>query len=140
METTKEATVIGTLNDFMRDWESRDKDAILSHFAPGTTLSLYGTGADERRVGLDEIKFQLERDFAQSESLRCVLDWNLVGISEPVAWVASDVTIHFKMTGQDEMAFPARLSTVLQNYDGRWLFEHFHLSVAAANQEEGQSF
>ena len=140
METTKKATVIGMMNDFMRDWESRDTDTILAHFAPSATLCLYGTGADEKRVGLDEIQVQLERDFAQSESLRCVLDWNLVGISGPVAWVASDVMIHFKIAGQDEMSFPARLSTVLQDYGGRWLFEHFHLSVAAANQEEGQSF
>lgn len=140
METTKEAMVIGTMNDFIRDWESRDTDAILSHFAPSATLCLYGTGADEKRVGLNEIQVQLVRDFAQSESLRCTLDWNLVGISGPVAWVASDVTIHFKIAGQDEMSFSARLSTVLQDYDGRWLFEHFHLSVAAANQADGESF
>jgi ketosteroid isomerase-like protein len=140
METTKEAMVIGAMNDFMRDWEARDEDAILSHFAPSTTVSLYGTGADEKRVGLDEIRFQLERDFSQSESLSCTLDWNLVGISGNVAWVASDVTITFKAIGQDAMSFPGRVSTVLQDYDGRWLFEHFHLSVAAASQEEGQSF
>lgn len=140
METTREATVIGALNDLMDVWESRDVDAILSHFAPSSTLSMYGTGADEKRVGLDEIRFQIERDFAQSESFSVTLDWNLVGISGQVAWVASDVTIRFKVAGQDEMAFPARATSVLQNYDGRWLFEHFHLSVAAGGQEEGQSF
>ena len=140
MEITKEATVIGALNDFMRDWEARDVDAIVSHFAPSSTLSLFGTGADEKRIGQDGVLAQLERDFAQSESLSCVLNWNLVGVSGSVAWVASDVTIHYKVAGYDEMAFPARLTTVLQDYDGRWLLEHFHLSVAAGNQEEGQSF
>jgi ketosteroid isomerase-like protein len=140
METTKEATVIGALNDLMSDWESRDVDAIMSHFAPSSTLSLYGTGADEKRVGADDIRTQIKRDFGQSESMNVTLDWNLVGIGGQVAWVASDVTIRFKVAGQDEMAFPARASSVLQNYDGRWLFEHFHLSVAAPNQEEGQSF
>lgn len=140
MDTTKEATVIGALNDFMEAWESRDVDAILSSFAPSATVSGYGTGADEKRVGLDEIQTQLERDFSQSELLSVTLDWNLVGISGQVAWVASDVTIRFKLAGHDEMAFPARLTSVLQNYDGRWLMEHFHLSVAAASQEEGQSF
>ena len=140
METTKEATIIGVLNDFMDVWESRDVDAIMSYFAPSPTLCLYGTGADEKRVGLDEVRAQLLRDFSQSESLTCALNWNLVGTSGRVAWIASDVTIRFKAIGQDEMAFPARLSTVMQNYDGRWLFEHFHLSVAAPGQEEGQSF
>lgn len=140
METTREATVIGTLSDFMQVWESRDVDEILSYFAPSSTLSLYGTGADEKRVGLDGIREQLERDFAQSESLACTLEWNLVGISGNVAWVASDVTVYFKVPGYDEISFPARLTTVLQDYNGRWLFEHFHLSVAAASQDEGQSF
>jgi ketosteroid isomerase-like protein len=140
MDTTKEAAVIGALNDFMEVWESRDVDAIMSSFAPSATVSGYGTGADEKRVGLDELQFQLERDFAQSESLSVALDWNLVGVSGQVAWVASDVTIRFKVAGQDEITFPARLTSVLQNYDGRWLMEHFHLSVAAAGQDEGESF
>jgi hypothetical protein len=61
-------------------------------------------------------------------------------MSGSVAWVASDVTIHYKVAGYDEMAFPARLTTVLQDYAGHWLMEHFHLSVAASSQEEGQSF
>ena len=140
MDTTKEATIIGVLNDYMEAWESRDLDAILSSFAPSATVSGFGTGADEKRVGLDELRAQLERDFSQSEEFRVTLDWNLVGISGQVAWVASDVTIRFKLTGQAEMAFPARLTSVLQNYDGDWLMEHFHLSVAAGGQEEGQSF
>ncbi len=140
METTKEAIVIGALNDLMSVWETRDVDAIMSYFAPSPTLCLYGTGADEKRVGFDEVRMQLLRDFSQSESLTCTLDWNLIGISGQVAWIASDVTMRFTPIGGDEMAFPARLSTVLQNYNGRWLFEHFHLSVAASGQEEGQSF
>ena len=140
METTQEGTVIGALNDIMRDWESRDLKAIMSNFAPSATVSMFGTGVDEKRVGKDEILAQIKRDFSQSESFNITLDWNLVGISGQVAWVASDVTLRFKAAGQPEMAFPARTSIVLQNYDGRWLVEHAHLSVAAANQQEGQSF
>ena len=140
MEITREATVIGALNDFMQIWEERDVDAILSYFAPSPTLCLFGTGADEKRVGKEEVRAQIERDFAQSESLSGTLDWNLVGTSGSVAWVASDVTMRFKVAGADEIVFPARLTTVLQDYDGRWLMEHFHLSVAAGGQEEGQSF
>jgi ketosteroid isomerase-like protein len=140
METTKEAAIIGALNDMFRTYEARDLDAALSYFAPSATVSLFGTGADERRVGLDEVRYQMERDFAQSEGISFNLDWSLVGISGSVAWVASDITIAFKVSGQPEMAFPARLSVVLQDYDGRWLAEHFHMSVAAASQEEGQSF
>lgn len=140
MEITAEAKVMGALNDFMDAWELRDVEEIMSHFSTSPTLSLYGTGADEKRVGRDEVREQLARDFAQSESLSATLDWNLVGMSDNVAWIASDITIRYKVAGHDEITFPARLSTVVQNYNGRWLFEHFHLSVGAAGQEEGQSF
>jgi ketosteroid isomerase-like protein len=140
IETTREAKVIGTLNEALGAWEARDAVAMMSYFAPSPTLVIYGTGADEKRIGLEEARYQAERDFAQSESLGATLDWNLVGISGNVAWTASDVTIRFKAPGQPEMQFPARLTTVLQEYDGRWLFEQFHLSVAATGQEEGESF
>ncbi len=140
METMKEAVVIGALNELMSTWESRDIDAILACLAPSATLSMYGTGADEKRVGLDEIRAQIERDFTQSESFSVTLDSNIVGISGTVAWIASDVTITFKVPGADAKSFPARSTTVMQEHDGRWLVEHSHLSVAAGGQEEGQSF
>ena len=140
METTREAQVIGALNEMIQEYEAGGVDAALSYFAPSATVSMFGTGRDEKRVGLDEIQAQIERDMAQSEGVSFNLDWNLVGISGSVAWVASDITIRFKVPGQPEMAFPARMTTVLQDYDGRWLVEHSHLSVAAASQDEGQSF
>jgi hypothetical protein len=37
----------------------------------------------------------MERDFAQSEGISFNLDWSLVGISDSVAWVASDISIAF---------------------------------------------
>ncbi|MBI1277595.1 MAG: DUF4440 domain-containing protein [Anaerolineaceae bacterium] len=138
MNTTKEGQIIGVMNEFLNVWASRDMDTIMSYWSPNVTL--YGTGMDEKRVGKDEVQFQIERDFAQSEEFSCTLDWNQVGTNGNVAWIASDVTVMVKVPGAQEMSFPARLSTVMQNYDGRWLFEHFHLSVAAAGQDEGDSF
>lgn len=138
MNTIKEGFIIGLLSEFLNVWAARDIDELMAYISSDATL--YGTGQDEKRVGRDEIRFQIERDFAQSESLTCELNWSQVGMSDSVAWAASDVTIAFKAPGMDEMEFPARLTTVWQHRDGRWLIEHFHLSVAAANQEEGQSF
>ncbi|MEZ4667284.1 MAG: nuclear transport factor 2 family protein [Anaerolineae bacterium] len=138
MNTTKEGQIIGVMNEFLNVWASRDMDALMSYWSPNATL--YGTGMDEKRVGKDEVQLQIERDFAQSEEFSCTLDWNQVGTNGNVAWIASDVTLMVKVPGAHEMSVPARLSTVMQNYDGRWLFEHFHLSVAAAGQDEGESF
>ncbi len=138
MDTTREGQVIGVMNAFLADWAARDIDTMMAYLSPDVTL--YGTGQDEKRVGKAEVRFQIERDFAQSDALSCELTWSHVGMSDTVAWVASDVMLRVSVADQGEMAFPARLSTVWQDHDGRWLVEHMHLSVAAGNQEEGKSF
>jgi len=140
MNTTVEAAVVGALNDMMSSYEKRNIDEVLSYFAPSPTVMVYGTGADEKRIGLDEIRYQIERDWAQSEGLSFNLDSNVVGTHGDVAWVASDITISGNIPGYGQVAFPARLTTVLRDYDGSWLIEHFHTSVPSASQEEGESF
>lgn len=138
MNTTKEGHIIGVLNEMLDVWASRNVEALKAFLSPNVTL--YGTGQDEKRIGVDEVMLQVERDFTQSEAFTCELTWSQVGMSDSVAWIASDVLLSVKVPGADEMVFPARLSTVWQKDDGRWLIEHMHLSVAAAGQEEGQSF
>lgn len=36
---------------------------------------LYGTGADEKRVGPDQVRAQVARDWAQSDSVALSLGW-----------------------------------------------------------------
>lgn len=138
MDTTQQGAVIGVVNDLFRDFAAKDIDAMLSHYAPNATG--FGTGADEKFSGRDQLRAGFTRDTSQADSGRFSLVSSEVGISGNVAWISAEVEISVEIPGQGEMAFPARVSLVLQNYDGRWLVEHHHLSVPAANQEEGQSF
>jgi ketosteroid isomerase-like protein len=98
-----------------------------------------GTGADEKCIGLAEIKAEFERAFSHSEEVYIKLDWYSVSAAGPVAWVTADASIYAKVGGQ-ETHFPIRLTTVLEQRNGRWLVVQSHDSLPAASQKDGESF
>ena len=134
-----EGEVRATLQKLTDAFRNRDLKAFLESFAPDADVLLYGTGADEKRIGPEQIRTQVERDWAQSESAAMRFDWTSVSAAGPVAWAAVDGAFTFRAGGQ-EGTIPARVSFVLEKRDGRWLIAHAHFSTPAAAQEEGQSF
>lgn len=139
-EQTK-ADVIAALNSAHDAYARRDVNALLAHFAPAPDVVMIGTGADERRVGLNEIKAQAERDWAQTEASSIQLGWHSVTASKDgsTAWVAADGKFNVRAEGQ-EMTVPARVTAVLENHGGKWLVAQAHYSTPMAGQAEGESF
>jgi ketosteroid isomerase-like protein len=133
-----EAAVMEVFNQFNKAYAQRDIDTIMALVAPDPDLVLLGTGADERRVGPAELKFQAERDWSQSEALAFELGWNSISAAGSVAWLAAEATGRGKVGGQ-EISFPVRLSAVLEQREGKWLFVQMHLSSPAPGQAEGES-
>ena len=134
-----EAAVKAVLDRLARAYEQRDMDLLVSAFAPDPDVVMYGTGADEKRVGLSEIEAQAERDWSQSDATRMTFGWTSVSAAGPVAWVAADSVFHLEGGGQ-RFDLPARLTTVLEKRDDQWLMVQAHFSFAAAGQDEGASF
>jgi ketosteroid isomerase-like protein len=126
------------MNRLVDSYKMRDMEALAACFAPDSDVIMYGTGADEKRVGLKEIRFQAQRDWAQSDAISMVFNKTSVSAAGPVAWVASDGSFQIRAGGQ-EFAAPARLSLVLEERDGDWLVVHAHFSVPATGQEQGDS-
>jgi ketosteroid isomerase-like protein len=136
-----EATVMAVLEQFRQAYTQRDKQRALSLFLPDPDVILIGTGADEKRVGLGEIQRQFERDWAQSESL--AIEWgseSSVSAAGPVAWVVLPEALVRVTAGGQATELPLRLSAVLEQRGGRWLFMHAHFSFPAAGEAEGESF
>ncbi len=127
---------IDTMADAYRD---RDLDAVMACFASDSDAVLIGTGADEKRVGPDEIRLQVERDWGQTESAEMAFSWSSIGSAGEVAWAALDGTFDVRAGGQ-AMSLAIRCSLVFEKRDGRWLIVHSHFSTPAAGQEEGSSF
>lgn len=138
-DSRTDGEVKATLQRLTDAFLNRDLKAFLECFAPDADVVLYGTGADEKRIGPEQIRAQVERDWAQSESAAMLFNWASVSAAGAVAWVAVDGAFKFRAGGQEGI-IPVRVSFVLEKREGIWFIVHSHFSTPAAAQEEGQSF
>jgi ketosteroid isomerase-like protein len=113
-------------------------EALTACIASDPDVVMFGTGADEKRIGVAEIQFQAQRDWGQTDAISLAFDWMSVSAAGPVAWVAVDGSFEIRAGGQ-EFRVPARGSFVLEKRNGQWLVVHSHFSTPAAGQEEGES-
>jgi uncharacterized protein (TIGR02246 family) len=134
-----QAAVQATLQQWKDAYSRRDVDGALAVMAPDADVVGIGTGPDEWRVGPEEFKAQLERDFAQSEALSVDYEPLVVSEAGPVAWVAGRARVRARVEGQ-ELTLAGRFTAVLEQRQGRWLLVQTHFSLPAAEQAEGQSF
>ncbi len=135
-----EAEVMAVMNRYNEAYARQDVDSVLALFAPDPDVVTIGTGQDEKRVGLAEIRAQLERDFAQSEAVSIEFGWHSVSGAGSVAWVAADCVAQAKMPDGQEMSLQIRTTFVLEQRAGKWLIVQWHGSLPATRQGEGQSF
>jgi len=120
-------------------YKTRNLNDLMACFAPDSDVVLYGTGVDEKRIGPEQIRFQIERDWAQTDSIEMSFNWSSISAANNIAWAAMDGVFNIRAQGQG-MTVPARASFVLEKRAGKWLIVHSHFSTPAAGQEEGSSF
>ena len=138
-DATTDAAVKVVLNKLAEAYAKRDPAQLRAGFASDPDVVMYGTGADEKRVGLAEVQAQAERDWSQSEAAALKYTWTSVSAAGSVAWAAADVTFTFKAGGQ-EMSLPARTTFVLEKRGETWLIVQAHFSFPAAGQGQGEAF
>ena len=137
-DAATEAGIKAVLDNVARGYVQRDMDLVLSAFAPDPDLVLYGTGADEKRVGLAEVRTQVERDWSQTDDASMTFGWTSVWSAGPVAWAATDATFDLRAGGQ-ALTLPARVTFVFEKRGENWLIVQAHFSTPAADQAEGES-
>ena len=133
------SAVLFTLSQFAEAYASRDLAKIRSLFVQDSDLVLYGSGADEKRLGVAEVEVQAKRDWAQTEAAKISYEWTSVSSAGSVAWVATDATFRLKAGGQD-LTFPVRGTMVLEKRADKWLIAQAHFSFPAPDQSQGESF
>jgi ketosteroid isomerase-like protein len=133
------AAVRGVLDRFAASYAAKDEEGVLGCFAVGDGGVLVGTGADEWRVGEAAVRTQLERDFAQADSLAVEYGELHIDGTDGVAWFAAKATVRATVDGEPfESAL--RLTGVLTRQGDGWKIVQSHLSFPAAAQESGRSF
>lgn len=140
MQATQVHTaILETLDRYSATYARHDLAGILSLFAPDPDIVLIGTGADEKRIGFEEVKQQFQRNFQETEASTIAWGWRHVSIAGNMAWVAADAVITVRIAG-NEVQFPIRMTIVLEQRGGSWLWVHRHASVPAAGQALGKSY
>jgi len=134
-----EAEVMAVLDRMRECYAKRDLGGLVALFATDPDVVAIGSGADEKRIGPAQVKVQLERDFAQSESLLMRFEWLSISAAGSVAWVAADCVFNARVSGED-MKLSGRLTAVLEKRGGQWLIMQEHLSMPSSGQGDGQSF
>lgn len=134
-----EAEVTAVLTRLSQAYTQRNSGDLLAVFAPDPDVVLIGTGVDEKRVGREEVKVQVERDWAQSERVVMELTPNVVSATGEVAWVSGDFTIKVTSGGQ-EVTMPGRITAVLEKREGKWLIAQAHFSMPFGEQGAGESW
>jgi len=131
------AAVLKAIDDYWRAYESKDLNKVMAMTAPG--FFGYGTGKDEKAVGIEQLKQSLARDFTQAKSISVQRTLAGFGRSGAIAWTAHEVIFKVQ-TDKGDVRMEGRLSMVLQKKGGKWLVEHTHFSAPLAEQQEGQSY
>ena len=71
-----ESEVLAVLNKLMEAYSKQEVDGDLKLYAPDPDVVTIDTGIDDKRIGLDERKAQLERDFSQIKDISIQLGWH----------------------------------------------------------------
>ena len=136
-DTTIYTEVKSALDNWADSYAKRDIKRLLTCVAPDLDVVMYGTGADEKRIGLAGIQAQAERDWSQTEAASFDLAEPQISAAGVVAWVSADAHFRVAMGGQT-MAFPARFTGVFEKRSNKWLVVQAHFSLPAP-QGEGES-
>ncbi|MHC1753966.1 MAG: nuclear transport factor 2 family protein [Methanosarcina sp.] len=132
-DSVTEKAVKAILDKFAESYARRDLKSAMSLIAPDDDVVIYGTGADEKRVGQEAIKAQFERDWAQIEDPGLEYNWISISAAGNVAWVAIDAVLKAKVDGQN-LRFQSRITMVLEKRGDRWLIMQGHFSFPDQSQ------
>jgi hypothetical protein len=122
---------------FCEGYKKRDLPGLLQLFTRNTNM--WGTGADEYRVGIKQVEEQLKRDWSQSEK----------GEIEPVSfipapadalWSAAVCTGRVTVNGEQHVLTDLRGTIIIENEDGEWKISHMHASFPDFRNPENGSF
>ena len=128
-----EKAVRDFLDKFEESYARRDLKSAMSLIAPDADVVIYDTGADEKRVGPEEIEAQFERDWAQVEDPALEYKWISISAADNVAWAAIDAIFKAKVEVEN-LKFQSRVTKVLEKRGDRWLIVQGHFSFPDQSQ------
>jgi hypothetical protein len=123
---------------FCEYYNIRDMDKMLSLFTKNATL--WGTGIDEYRFGIDEIEAQFKRDWSQSQSGKLEISKHIHSSKDGKSWGSCICLAKIEIDGVIHEFPNLRGSVFLEEEGGKMKIAHLHSSFPDPIQESGNSF
>jgi ketosteroid isomerase-like protein len=130
--------VIQSFKGMFEAYKKKDIQATLAFWAPDPDIVIIGTRDDEKSAGLKQLTESLQKDFSQGDVLSIGVKDFYVSASGIVAWFSADVTFHVR-EGDREFDFDKRLTGVMEQVGGKWLWMQMHNSTPTSKQKKRQS-
>lgn len=123
--------------DFCDGYKNRDLSTLQSLFT--NKINMWGTGPDEHRVGLEQVKVQLKRDFSQSEKSEIEV---VAFVPTPIdaLWAAALCNGKITINGKTHCFENLRGTIIIEKEDGIWKISHMHASFPDYRNAENSSF
>ena len=122
---------------FCEGYKNRDLAYLLNLFTLNATL--WGSGIDEYRLGLNQIQTQLERDWAQSEQ-GMIEVVSFVSNSDNSLWTVALCNAQISIAGVTHIFAELRGTIILKQVDNQWKIAHMHASFPDYRNAENGSF
>ena len=139
MEHAQDVSEIqGLFDQFVQRYGAMDADGVVALFAEDDAV-LVGTGADEVRFGLGDIRTQVERDISQADEISLLIENPRINVAGNAAFAYADANF-VGTVGGESLEIPVRLTVGLVHGEHGWRITQWHGSVAYGAQDEGESF
>ena len=137
-ENPKEA-IFEAFREIEQGYKRGDVDRLTASFYK-ENVSLIGTAVDEVRVGIEEIRCQLQRDIEQTPFREVSLTEPQIFLHGNISYVICNMIFIGETIEGEDFAMKGRCSAMLEKNIGKWLFRHVHISVPDYDISEGESF
>ena len=137
-ENDKEA-IIDVLHELEQGYKLGSVDRLTSAFYK-EDVSLIGTAVDEVRLGIEEVRYQFQRDIEQTSFRDVSLSEPQIFLHGNISYVICNLIFIGETIEGEDFAMKGRYSAMLEKNEGKWLIRHIHCSVPDYDISEGESF
>jgi len=127
----QKADAKAVVDQFAQFWETQDMDLLSKIMAHDVDMVNYGTDAGEYFVGWKDLQESIENMLPFLDSIKIAVRDQTINVnpSGQVAWFSQVWDWDLVVQGQPIQNNGQRLTGVLENRNGNWVFVQFHNSV-----------
>ena len=139
MNENEKKAIIEVFRELEQGYKQGDVDRCIATFYE-ENVSLIGTAVDEVRLGIEEVRYQFQRDIEQTSFRDLSFSEFQFFFHGNLSYSVSDVNFIGETNEGENFVMKGRYSAMLEKNDGKWLFRHVHCSVPDYDASEGNSF